>query len=211
MAVLNVNLTRIESINMKKSLKTAQRGHKLLKDKLDELIKKLLELVKENQKLRKKSDEMLNTAYQNFMLAKAIMGEANIQEALIIPKKSVGLSIGETSIMSVKIPEFKFEEDNQNENKILYGFANTTSELDDAVEDFSKVSNILLKLAQNEKSIELISEEIEKTRRRVNAIENVTIPNYIDTIKYIQLKLSEDERATTSRLMKVKDMIINKK
>ncbi|MBQ9659264.1 MAG: V-type ATP synthase subunit D, partial [Clostridia bacterium] len=167
--------------------------------------------VKENQKLRKKSDEMLNTAYQNFMLAKAIMGEANIQEALIIPKKSVGLSIGETSIMSVKIPEFKFEEDNQNENKILYGFANTTSELDDAVEDFSKVSNILLKLAQNEKSIELISEEIEKTRRRVNAIENVTIPNYIDTIKYIQLKLSEDERATTSRLMKVKDMIINKK
>lgn len=211
MAVLNVNLTRIESINMKKSLKTAQRGHKLLKDKLDELIKKLLELVKENQKLRKKSDEMLNTAYQNFMLAKAIMGEANIQEALIIPKKSVGLSIGETSIMSVKIPEFKFEEDNQNENKILYGFANTTSELDDAVEDFSKVSDILLKLAQNEKSIELISEEIEKTRRRVNAIENVTIPNYIDTIKYIQLKLSEDERATTSRLMKVKDMIINKK
>ena len=211
MAVLNVNLTRIESINMKKSLKTAQRGHKLLKDKLDELIKKLLELVKENQKLRKKSDEMLNTAYQNFMLAKAIMGEANIQEALIIPKKSVGLSIGETSIMSVKIPEFKFEEDNQNENKILYGFANTTSELDDAVEDFSKVSDILLKLAQNEKSIELISEEIEKTRRRVNAIENVTIPNYIDTIKYIQLKLSEDERATTSRLMKVKEMIINKK
>ena len=211
MAVLNVNLTRIESINMKKSLKTAQRGHKLLKDKLDELIKKLLELVKENQKLRKKSDEMLNTAYQNFMLAKAIMGEANIQEALIIPKKSVGLSIGETSIMSVKIPEFKFEEDNQNENKILYGFANTTSELDDAVEDFSKVSDILLKLAQNEKSIELISEEIEKTRRRVNAIENVTIPNYKDTIKYIQLKLSEDERATTSRLMKVKEMIINKK
>ena len=211
MAVLNVNLTRIESINMKKTLKTAQRGHKLLKDKLDELIKKLLELVKENQKLRKKSDEMLNTAYQNFMLAKAIMGEANIQEALIIPKKSVGLSIGETSIMSVKIPEFKFEEDNQNENKILYGFANTTSELDDAVEDFSKVSDILLKLAQNEKSIELISEEIEKTRRRVNAIENVTIPNYKDTIKYIQLKLSEDERATTSRLMKVKEMIINKK
>lgn len=208
MAVLNVNLTRIESINMKKSLKTAQRGHKLLKDKLDELIKKLIELVKENQKLRTKSDEMLKNAYQSFMLAKAIMGENNVQEALVIPKKSISLEISETSIMSVKIPEFKFKEDASNENKVLYGFANTTSDLDNATKSFSDVAEALLELAQNEKAIELISAEIEKTRRRVNAIENVTIPNYIDTIKYIQLKLSEDERATTSRLMKVKDMIL---
>lgn len=212
MAILNVNLTRIESINMKKSLKTAQRGHKLLKDKLDELIKKILELVRENEQLRKKTDEMLKNAYQNFMLAKAVMGEEGIEEALVIPKQSVSIDISETSIMSVKIPQFNFQ-NNVNENtnnKVLYGFAYTTSELDKAIESFSEVAKSLLELAQNEKAIELISAEIEKTRRRVNAIENVTIPNYIDTIKYIQLKLSEDERASTSRLMKIKDMLIEK-
>ena len=209
MAILNVNLTRIESINMKKSLKTAQRGHKLLKDKLDELIKKLLELVRINDQLRKKTDEMLTNAYQNFMLAKAVMGEEYIEEALIIPKQSVSLNLSETSIMSVKIPQFEINKED-NINKVLYGFAYTTFELDKAIECFSQVSESLLELAQNEKAIELISAEIEKTRRRVNAIENVTIPNYIDTIKYIQLKLSEDERASTSRLMKIKEMLLKK-
>lgn len=212
MAVLNVNLTRIESINMKKSLKTAQKGHKLLKDKLDELVKKLLELVKENQKLRKKTDEMLKNAYQNFMLAKAVIGEQYIEEALVIPNQSVSVDMSETSIMSVKIPQFNFKNttniSEEDESKVLYGFAYTTSELDKAIAKFSEVSESLLELAQNEKAIELISEEIEKTRRRVNAIENVTIPNYMDTIKYIGLKLSEDERASTARLMKIKDMLI---
>lgn len=210
MAVLNVNLTRLESINMKKSLKTAQKGHKLLKDKLDELIKKLLDLVRQNQELRKKTDEGLQKAYQNFMLAKAVIGEEYIEEALIIPKKSVSIDIEETSIMSVKIPKYHFTENLQDDtyNKALYGFAYTTSELDKAIESFSEVSKFLLELAQNEKAIELISAEIEKTRRRVNAIENVTIPNYIDTIKYIGLKLSEDERASTSRLMKIKERLV---
>lgn len=208
MAVLNVNLTRIESINMKKSLKTAQKGHKLLKDKLDELIKKILELVKENHVLRNKADEMLEMAYQNFMLAKAVMGEEYMEEALVIPKKSVSIEMGEMNIMSVKIPKFHFEENTEVEQKALFGFADTTSELDRAIESFSEVSKVLLELAQNEKAIELISAEIEKTRRRVNAIENVTIPNYQDTIKYIQLKLSEDERASTSRLMKIKEMLL---
>lgn len=210
MAVLNVNLTRIESINMKKSLKTAQKGHKLLKDKLDELIKKILNLVQENQVLRNKADEMLEMAYQNFMLAKAVMGEEYMEEALVIPKKSVSIEIGEINIMSVKIPKFHFEENTETDKKALYGFADTTSELDRAIESFSEVSKVLLELAQNEKAIELISAEIEKTRRRVNAIENVTIPNYQDTIKYIQLKLSEDERASTSRLMKIKEMLVDK-
>ena len=210
MAILNVNLTRIESINMKKSLKTAQRGHKLLKDKLDELIKKILELVQINEQLRRKADEMLTNAYQNFMLAKAVIGEEYIEEALVIPKQSVSVGLSETSIMSVKIPQFNFQrDDNGNENKVLYGLAYTTSELDNAIESFSQVSECLLQLAQNEKAIELISAEIEKTRRRVNAIENVTIPNYKDTIKYIQLKLSEDERASTSRLMKIKERLVN--
>ena len=146
------------------------------------------------------------------MLAKAVMGEEGIEEALIIPKQSVTVDISETSIMSVKIPQFNIVNNNDDSsNKVLYGFAYTTSELDNAIESFSEVAENLLALAQNEKAIELISAEIEKTRRRVNAIENVTIPNYIDTIKYIQLKLSEDERASTSRLMKIKDMLMETK
>lgn len=210
MAVLNVNLTRVESMNMKKSLKTAQRGHKLLKDKLDELIKKLLELVNENQVLRRKTDKMLQDAYQNFMLAEAVISEEYLSEALIIPKKTIGIEIGQKSIMSVKIPEYKFSVNNENANNAIYGFAYTTSELDMAINSFSNVTEELLKLAENEKAIDLIAQEIEKTRRRVNALENVVIPNYKDTIKYIGMKLSENERANTSRLMKVKDMILKK-
>lgn len=210
MAVLNVNLTRVESMNMKKSLKTAHRGHKLLKDKLDELIKKLLELVNENQVLRKKTDKMLQEAYQNFMLAEAVISEEYLSEALIIPKKSVEIDISQKSIMSVKIPEYKFTVNNENANNAIYGFAYTTSELDMAINSFSSVSEELIKLAENEKAIDLIAQEIEKTRRRVNALENVVIPNYKDTIKYIGMKLAENERANTSRLMKVKDMILKK-
>ena len=210
MAVLNVNLTRIESMNMKRSLRTAQRGHKLLKDKLDELINKLLELVQENQVLRKKVDKMLEKAYQNFMLAEAVMSEEYLAEALIIPKKSVEMEVGEKSIMSVKIPEYHLSINDDNANHAIYGFAYTTSELDMAIESFSNVTETLLKLAENEKAIDLIAQEIEKTRRRVNALENVMIPNYQDTIKYIGMKLAENERANTSRLMKVKEMITNK-
>ena len=210
MAVLNVNLTRIESMNMKKSLKTAQRGHKLLKDKLDELIKKLLELVQQNQVLRKKIDKMLEQAYQNFMLAEAVISEEYLSEALIIPKKSLEIDIGQKSVMSVKIPEYKFSVSDENKDSAIYGFAYTTSELDMAIDSFSNVAEGLLKLAENEKSIDLIAQEIEKTRRRVNALENVVIPNYKDTIKYIGMKLSENERANTSRLMKVKEIIIKK-
>ena len=210
MAVLNVNLTRIESMNMKKSLKTAQRGHKLLKDKLDELIKKLLELVQQNQVLRKKIDKMLEQAYQNFMLAEAVISEEYLSEALIIPKKSLEIDIGQKSVMSVKIPEYQFSVSDENKDSAIYGFAYTTSELDMAIDSFSNVAEGLLKLAENEKSIDLIAQEIEKTRRRVNALENVVIPNYKDTIKYIGMKLSENERANTSRLMKVKEMIIKK-
>lgn len=207
MAILNVNLTRVESMNLKKSLQTAKRGHKLLKDKLDELIKKLIKLVQENHVLRKNLDKMLETAYQNFMLAKAVISEEYLSEALIIPKKSIGIEIGETSVMSVKIPKYSFNISESKDNNTIYGFAYTTSELDMAIDNFSDLTETLLRLAENEKSIDLIAQEIEKTRRRVNALENVMIPNYQDTIKYIGMKLSENERSNTSRLMKVKEMI----
>lgn len=210
MAVLNVNLTRVESMNMKRSLKTAQRGHKLLKDKLDELIKKLLELVKQNQELRKEVDKMLETAYQNFMLAEAVISEEYLAESLIIPSKSAQIEISEANVMSVKIPKYKIDLKENSSNNAIYGFAYTTSELDNSIEKFSETTESLLRLAENEKAINLIAQEIEKTRRRVNALENVMIPNYKDTIKYIGMKLEENERANTSRLMKVKEIITKK-
>lgn len=210
MAVLNVNLTRVESMNMKRSLKTAQRGHKLLKDKLDELIKKLLELVKQNQELRKEVDKMLETAYQNFMLAEAVISEEYLAESLIIPSKSAQIEISEANVMSVKIPKYKIDLKENSSNNAIYGFAYTTSELDNSIEKFSEATESLLRLAENEKAINLIAQEIEKTRRRVNALENVMIPNYKDTIKYIGMKLEENERANTSRLMKVKEIITKK-
>lgn len=211
MAVLNVNLTRIESLNLKKSLKTAQRGHKLLKDKLDELIKKLLNLVEENKEIRKEVETKLEKAYQNFIMAKAVMSDEYMAEALMIPKQSISVDVSTKSIMSVKIPSFSFNKENVKDEMYPYGFAFTTGDLDKSVIGFTEITNIMLRLAQNEKAIELLSVEIEKTRRRVNALENVMIPNYKDTIKYIQNKLDEDERGTLTRLMKVKDMILEKK
>lgn len=211
MAILNVNLTRIESLNMKKSLKTAVRGHKLLKDKLDELIKKLMVLVEENKSIREEVERMLEKSYQSFTMAKAVISDEYIEEALMIPKQSINVDVTTKSIMSVKIPSFSFNKENVNDEMYPYGFAFTTGDLDKSVQILTDVTNTLLKLAQNEKAIELLSVEIEKTRRRVNALENVMIPNYQDTIKYIQTKLDEDERASLTRLMKVKEMIIEKK
>ncbi len=211
MAILNVNLTRIESLNMKKSLKTAVRGHKLLKDKLDELIKKLMALVEENKSIREEVERKLEKSYQSFTMAKAVISDEYIEEALMIPKQSINVDVTTKSIMSVKIPSFSFNKENVNDEMYPYGFAFTTGDLDKSVQILTDVTNILLKLAKNEKAIELLSVEIEKTRRRVNALENVMIPNYQDTIKYIQTKLDEDERASLTRLMKVKEMIIEKK
>ena len=210
MAILDVNLTRIESINLKKSLKTAIRGHKLLKDKLDELIKYFLDLVKQNQELRQTADNMLENAYKSFSMAQAVMSEEILQESLIVPAKNLEIDVSNESVMSVKIPKFKLC-DNEEENNVnhTYGYAFTTKDLDDSVNYFLETSNVLVKLAENEKSIVLLAEEIEKTRRRVNALENVTIPNYKDTIKYIQMKLDENERANITRLMKIKDMMKN--
>lgn len=238
MAVLNVNLTRIEGLNMKKSLKTARRGHKLLKDKLDELVKKFLDLVKENEQIRQETEKKLEMAYQSFVLAKAVMSEEYMGEALMIPKQSVLVEIGQKNIMSVKIPEFKIQQNKieieekstksnqeiksgqdvqetqerqqiQPKQDLTYGLAYTTGDLDSALEKFAEVSKQLLQLAENEKAIELLAVEIEKTRRRANALENVMIPNYIDTIKYIQMKLDENERASITRLMKVKERIVS--
>lgn len=211
MARLNVNPTRMELARLKKLLATATRGHKLLKDKLDELMKQFLDIVRENKKLREEAEAALGEAYKSFIIARAVMNEEYMGESLMLPGNSVEVSVSEKNIMSVLVPQFKFNmADNEKADVCPYGYAFTSAEIDGAVESFSEAMQPLLKLAESEKSAQLLAQEIEKTRRRVNALENVMIPNYEETIKYIKMKLEENERAGTTRMMKVKDMIAAK-
>ncbi len=207
---LNVNPTRMEMTRLKKQLKTATRGHKLLKDKLDELMKQFLEIVKENKRLREQAENALEKAYKSFIIARAVMSEEFLGEALMMPKQKIAVDVSKKNIMSVNVPEFDFKTSDNSSDIYPYGLAFTSGELDLSMEAFSEAMEPLLKLAQSEKSAQLMAQEIERTRRRVNALENVMIPNYQETIKFIVQKLEENERASTTRLMKVKDMIAEK-
>ena len=209
MAILNVNPTRMELSNLKKKLNTSRRGHKLLKDKRDELMRQFMDLVRENQRLRVKVEAALKNANSHMAIAKSVMSNAEINTALALPKQEVHLSVSEKNVMSVMIPEFniQFKTDDMSD-MFSYGFAYTSGDLDDAVTALSQVLPDLIRLAEVEKSCQLMAAEIEKTRRRVNALEYVMIPNTQEAIRYINMKLDENDRATTIRLMKVKDMLL---
>ena len=205
---LQVNPTRMELTRVKKKLTTATRGHKLLKDKRDELMRLFLERVRENRKLRLEVEEGIRAANQNFMLARAGMQDAVLNTALLCPKQKVSLECAVENVMSVEVPKFTFHTRTPEQGDLFsYGFAFTSGDLDDAVESLAAVFPAMLKLAESEKSCQLMAAEIEKTRRRVNALEHVMIPQLQETIRYITMKLDENERASLTRLMKVKDMI----
>ena len=200
----------MEMTRLKGQLKTATRGHKLLKDKLDELMKQFMEIVRENKRLREEAEKALEDAYKNFIIARAVLSEASLGEALMIPQQAVSVKVTNRNIMSVNVPVFDFHKEGDTGNIYPYGMAFTSGELDSAMISFSDAMEPLLRLAESEKSAQLLAQEIERTRRRVNALENVMIPNYQETIKYITMKLEENERANTTRLMKVKDMVAKK-
>jgi V/A-type H+-transporting ATPase subunit D len=209
MAIMRVNPTRMELTRLKKRLKVARRGHKLLKDKRDELMKKFLDLVRRNKELREKVEEMLIKVHSNFLIARAVMSTEVLEEALMFPKQSVSLEVSTRNIMSVNVPVLDYKTSSDDPANIYpYGFASTSGELDGAISTLSEVLPYMLELAQMEKSAQLLAEEIEKTRRRVNALEYVMIPQLTETIKYITMKLDENERGNLTRLMKVKDMMI---
>lgn len=210
MARLNVNPTRMELSRLKKLLKTATRGHKLLKDKLDELMKQFLEIVRENRILREEAESALDRAYRSFIIARAVMNQEYLGEALMMPKQRIAVDVSSKNVMSVNVPVFDFKTENNQSDIYPYGLAFTSGELDCAMEAFAAAMEPLLKLAESEKSAQLMAQEIEKTRRRVNALENIMIPDYQETIKYIRMKLEENDRASTTRLMKVKDMVLKK-
>ena len=209
MAGTQVNPTRMELTRLKKKLVTAVRGHKLLKDKRDELMRQFLDKVRENKALREEVETALVSANQNFMLARAGMPDEMLNTALLAPKQELTISAGTQNVMSVEIPDFDFKTRTPDRNDMYsYGFAFTTGDLDDAILSLSEVFPKMLKLAEVEKSCQLMAAEIEKTRRSVNALEHVMIPELQTNIKYITMKLDENERSTQIRLMKVKDMML---
>lgn len=209
MAVMNVNPTRMQLSKLKKQLNTALRGHKMLKDKRDELMRQFLELVKKDMELRVQIEDKLRICNSGFAAAGAVMNSEMLDESLITTKQKLFASVETKNIMSVNVPIFTARTGTDDGAATFpYGFAYTSFELDEAITALKEVSNDLIELASIEKSCEMMSAEIEKTRRRVNSLEHVLIPRYTDTIKYISMKLEENDRSSKARLMKVKDMLL---
>lgn len=209
MATKTISPTRMELTRLKARLKTAKRGHKLLKDKRDELMRQFLDIVRRNRELRTRVDDGLSNANRALAVASAIMSPELLEQSLLYPKQSVELDMTFNNIMSVYVPVYKYTTKNTDASEIIpYGFAQTSGELDDALTAMAEVFNDMLELAQVEKTMQLLAGEIEKTRRRVNALEYVMIPEMQTKIKYISMKLEENDRSTKVRLMKVKDMVL---
>ena len=209
MAQIRVNPTRMELKKLKNRLAVARRGHKLLKDKRDELMRQFLDVVKLNKQLRERVERGLTEAFASLQVASAIMSPEMLEQALLYPRQSVELGMEFKNIMSVNVPQYSFKTKNNDPSEIYpYGFAQTSGELDDALSQMAKVFEDMLQLAQVEKTMQLLAEEIEKTRRRVNALEYVMIPELETNIKYISMKLEENENSTKVRLLKVKEMVL---
>lgn len=209
MAKMNVNPTRMELRRLKTRLRTATRGHKLLKDKSDEMIRQFMVYVRENKRLREEIEAELSSALKGFTLARAVSSNAVIEEAVMMPATKAEISLSSDNVMSVEVPSISVVE-HEGQDKYPYSFDTVTSELDASIGTLSTLLVKLVKLAEVEKTCNMLADEIEKNRRRVNALEYVMIPQIEETIKYINMKLDENERASTIRLMKVKSMIEQK-
>ena len=209
MASTAITPTRMVLNQLKGRLKTARRGHKLLKDKRDELMRQFMDVVRRNKELRIRVEEGLTAAFASLQVASSIMSPEMMEQALLYPRQSVELGMTYKNIMSVNVPRYSFHTKNNDPSEVYpYGFAQTSGELDDALEKLSLVFQDILELAEVEKTMQLLAEEIEKTRRRVNALEYVMIPELEGNIKYISMKLEENENATKVRLLKVKEMVL---
>lgn len=207
MPALRVNPTRMELTRIKRRLVTARRGHKLLKDKRDELVRRFIGLIRENAAIRKEVEKALPMALRRFAMAGAVMDGPALESALLYPARSARVSVGVQNILSVRVPKITLPEESLTETIQPYGYAATSAELDDAIQTMADLLPELLRLAEIEKTCSLLADEIEKTRRRVNALEYVMIPQFEETIRMITMKLDENERGSIIRLMKVKEMI----
>ena len=208
MAIMNVNPTRMEMKRLQGRLKTATRGHKLLKDKTDEMIRRFITLAEENKRLRIDTERELCRALSAFSEAKATTDARVVEEAILMPAKKVTLTCSKRKVMGIDVPSITISE-TSSDGLYPYSFLSVTEQLDDSIRGISAVLVKLVQLAETEKTCNMLAEEIEKNKRRVNALENIMIPQLTETIKYIKMKLDESERAATVRLMKVKDILNN--
>ncbi len=204
MARLDVKPTRMELLNLKKRVQSAKRGHKLLKDKQDGLMKTFMEIIHSAKDTRKEIEEKLSKAFKNFMQASSMMIPEMLETALMFPTAKGELEVTTKNVMSVYIPYFKLKQ----EGDILnYGYLQTSAELEIALAAFQEVFPLMIKLAEIEKQAERLAAELETTRRRVNALEYKLIPDLTETVKFITMKLAENERSTVVGVMRVKAMI----
>ena len=204
-----VTPTRMVLNQMKGRLRTATRGHKLLKDKRDEEMRQFMEIVRRNKALREKVERGLTEAFAAMSMASAVMSPEMLEQSLLYARRKVEFGVSEKNIMSVNVPVYDFKTTAAEQaGSLPYGFAQTSGELDDALTKLYEVFEDMLALAEVEKTMQLLAEDIEKTRRRVNALEYVMIPELQENIRYITMKLAENESATKVRLMKVKDMVL---
>lgn len=206
-ATLRVNPTRMELTRIKKRLVTATRGHKLLKDKRDEMVRQFILIIRENYTLRQEVEQELSGALKDFAMARAVMDPQALEEAVLYPARQAQLELGTKNILSVHVPTIQVNEASLEETVQAYGFAETSSQLDGAIATLAELLPKMVRLAEIEKTCDMLADEIEKTRRRVNALEYVMIPQFEATIREISMKLEENERGATTRLMKVKDMM----
>jgi V/A-type H+-transporting ATPase subunit D len=209
MAEIRVNPTRMELKKLQARYLTARRGHKLLKDKRDELMRRFLEVVRRDKELRERVEQALADVYAGFDLAGAVSHPAMLQEAMLLPKKESELTVAYRNQMNVRVPDFAFREASAGAcDAYNYGLAFTSGEMDTALARLGALREDLLAMAAAEKEAGLLAEEIERTRRRVNALEHIMMPRYLVAIRQIRSKLEENERGNITRLMKVKDMMI---
>ena len=205
MAAIQAKPNRMELSNLKKRRQVAVRGHKMMKDKRDELVRRFIVYARRNKELRDEVEEKLSVAMRSFVLARASMSGAEIEEALMYPARAASVDAQTTSVLSIPVPKLAME--TQEGYSYPYGYATTGAELDAAVQQLAESLPLLLELAEVEKACSRLADEIEKTRRRVNALEYVMIPQFNETIRSIQMKLEENDRQNTTRLMKTKEML----
>lgn len=209
MASVQITPTRMELKKLQTKYNTARRGHKLLKDKRDELMRRFLDVVREDKDIRARVEKRLAGAYGSFTVASAVTSPNMLREALICPKREAELDVSLKNMMSVNVPSFSMDvKASATTGRTNYGFAFTSGELDASILELSEVLEDMLRMAELEKTAQLLAQEIEKTRRRVNALEYILIPQYLESMKAIKMKLDENERGNTTRLMKVKDMML---
>ena len=200
----NVKPTRMELLKLKRRVKLADKGHKLLKEKRDALISEFMVVIKEYREARKKVEENLKIAFYNLLMAHVLLGSRDIEQISAITLRDIGLDFTTKNIMGVSVPVMKIDDPVRRINERGYGLLSTNAKLDDAAKNFEESILSIVKLAEIEESVRRIAEEVEKTKRRVNALEYIVIPRLKATIKHIEMRMEEIERESFLRLKKIK-------